>query len=99
MVLSAVNVTKKISKIFFWPKLSGHIPTPNIQSIIAFRVFKLIKNVHFKAIFQYLPIRIVETWNSTRIYKNTHISGSTNATETCQTILESADHGLQLMLR
>ena len=39
------------------------------------------------AIFQYLPIRIVETWNSTRIYKNTHISGSTNATETCQTIL------------
>ena len=51
------------------------------------------------AIFQYLPIRIVETLNSTRIYKNTHISGSTNATETCQTILESADHGLQLMLR
>ena len=99
MVLSAVNVTKKISKIFFWPKLSGHIPTPNIQSIIAFRAFKLIKNVHFKAIFQFRPICMVDNWKSAWIDKNTHISGSINATEMCQYFLESSDHGLQLLWR
>ena len=56
------------------------------------------KNVHFKAIFRILPISIVENWNSAWIYKNTHISGSINATEMCQYFLESSDHGLQLAI-
>ena len=90
-------VTEKISKNFFSLKLSEHIHIPNIQCIIAFTAFKLMKNVHFKAIFRILPISIVENWNSARIYKNTHISGSINATEMCQTFLESSDHGLQLL--
>ena len=79
-------------------KLSEHIHIPNIQCIIAFTAFKLMKNVHFKAIFRILPISIVKNWNSAWIDKNTHISGSINATEMCQYFLESSDHGLQLML-
>ena len=57
------------------------------------------KNVHFKAIFRILPISIVENWNSAWIDKNTHISGSINATEMCQYFLESSDYGLQLLWR
>ena len=65
---------------------------------MAFRAFKLRKNVHFKAIFQFRPISIVDNWKSGWINKNSHISGSINATEMCQYFLESSDHGLQLML-
>ena len=97
--LSMLFVTEKISKNFFSLKLSEHIHIPNIQCIIAFTAFKLMKNVHFKAIFRILPISIVENWNFAWIDKNTHISGSINATEMCQYFLESSDHGLQLLWR
>ena len=56
MVLSKLNVTKKFQRFFFVLKLSEHIPTPFKWNIMAFKVFKLIQNIHFKAIFWTIPI-------------------------------------------
>ena len=63
-------------------------------NIMAFRVFKLIKNIHFKPIFQIMPISMVDNWKSAWIDKNSHISSPSNPTEMCQTFLESSDHNL-----
>ena len=92
--LSKVNVTKKFPNILFLLKLSEQIPTPFIRNIRAFRVFKLIKNIHFRPIFWIMPIFMVDNWKSARIDINSHISGSINPTEMWQAFLESSDHNL-----
>ena len=63
-------------------------------NIMAFRVFKLIKNIHFWPIFWIMPIFMVDNWKSARIDINSHISGSINPTEMWQAFLESLDHNL-----
>ena len=68
-------------------------------NIMAFRVFKLIKNIHLRPIFQIMPIFMVDNWKSAWIDKNSHISSPSNPTEMCQTFLESSDNGLQLLWR